>query len=152
MTQQFGKQISYSVELVITAGAYVADDVVGGLITLGLTTAGGGGIIRRVRIFDADDEKADLDLYFFDSLPAAIADNAAFAGGLASADKMAHIKKVAVAAADYVSIASEAIAIKDGLEIDFSGAVYLYIVTATGSTPTYTATDDLTIYVDGWGF
>lgn len=139
-----------SVTPVITAGAYSANDVVGGLLTFQLSNvplAGADpafGFVRVARISDDDNEKASLELHLFREAPTAIADNAAFAPSFADLQK--RIGSVAIATGDYVTINSNAQAVKSGIEMEFDapdGNLYGYLV-ATG-TPTYTATSDLAI-------
>lgn len=132
----------------ITAGAYSAGDVVGGLITV---PCGYGCTIRAIRIADDDNEKAVLDLYIFNDEPTTIADNAAFATAMTISDLKKHVKKVSFAAADYSTINSNAWARQEGLNIDMQtgkGNFYVYAV-CTG-TPTFTATSDLSFIFDLW--
>ena len=135
---------------VITAGAYSANDVVGGLLTFQLAPEAPAGVnpasgfVVVVTISDDDNEKAALELHLFREAPTAIADNAAFAPTFADLKK--RIGSVAIAAGDYVTINSNAQAVKSGIEMEFyapNGVLYGYLV-ATG-TPTYSATSDLAI-------
>lgn len=138
--------------LTITAGAYSAGDVVGGLLSLAVQSAGGGGTIRRVVLVDDDNEKAALTLYFFTDAPTEIADNAPFAPVIADLKKL--ISTLDIAATDYVTLNGNAVAIKSSFDpIDYvtpTGKLYIYIVTPTGSTPTYGAVGDLMLRVDVW--
>lgn len=136
----------------ITAGAYSANDVVGGLLTFQLQppplagTTPCNGFLRIVSVVDDDNEKAACKLHLFRAQPSAIADNAAFAPSLADLQK--RIGVVTIAAADYVTINSNAQALETGLEMEFEatgGNLYAYLV--CDATPTYTAATDLTIAI-----
>lgn len=136
--------------LTITAGAYSANDVVGGLVAVTVqSNRHASGVIRKLSVVDDDNEKAALTIYWFSEAPTSIADNAAFAPVIADLKKMSG--SVAVAAGDYVTINSNAIAIKTDVNNDFSastGILYLYVVCT--ATPTYTATTDLTLELWIW--
>ena len=145
----FNKTRVVDVTPAITAGAYAAGDVIGGLLTFDVYSAGGGGTIRRVVMIDTDDEKAAGKLYLFNAAPSGIADNAPFVPTAADMKKLIDI--VSISAADYVSINSKAAAIKRDLAIDYqtaNGRVYAYWV--CDATPTYTTTGDLTFRLTAW--
>ncbi len=135
-------------------GAYTANDVVGGLITISLGGGySGGGYIHSVMLFDADNEKAAYTLYFWSQIPTAILDDAAFAP--TEAEGIYQIGSISLPAANYTSLASNAYAIgrvsgKDAVCNEYvaweyapSGAIYAYLVCT--ATPTYTAVTDLTL-------
>lgn len=138
-------------ELTITAGAYGDGDVVGGRLDLSaLCGGGGGGTIRQIRLADGDNEGAAMYVYLFDGQPTSIADNAAFATSIVIADLKKLIGRISIIAGDYLTINSEKVAIKDDINLSHgTGQLFAYLVT-NGSTPTYTATTDLTLIVQGW--
>ena len=133
----------------ITAGAYSAGDVIGGLLTFFLAnTRGADGIVRSVRIADRDDEKAAVKLWLFAEQPITIADNAAFAPTDNDISKC--IGVLAFAAADYTTAATgwNAFVAKHEQGIDFTdtnGTLWGYLV--ADATPTYGTTTDLTITI-----
>lgn len=138
----------------ITAGAYGAGDVVGGLLTLeplvNQMPGKAGGVIRRIMIADDDNEKAAMKLYIFngDAAPTSIADNAAFAPVIADLKNLLEI--VSFSAGDYTTLNGNAWA-KQQVTIDFyasSGKLYVYVV--CDATPTYTAATDLTFTFEIW--
>jgi hypothetical protein len=146
------------VQVTVDTNAYTANDVMGGLITIPLSTAySGGGWIHRIQLVDHDNEKAAVHLYFFDNKPTAIADDASFVGGLTEAEADYQIGSVALPAANYNSFNTNEYAIgrvsgKDTTDQEYieweyapSGAIYCYIV--CDATPTYTATTDLKLIV-----
>lgn len=127
----------------ITAGAYSAADVIGGLQTLDVANAGGGGILRNIIIADDDNEKAEITFYFFSAAPTTIADNAAFAPVIA--DLKNFVGKVVVAATDYTTVNLNAYGLKSAIDMHFvipTGNLYVYAVVT--ATPTYAAATDLT--------
>jgi len=133
----------------ITAGAYSAGDVIGGLLTFDVHSAGGGGTIRRVTVIDSDDEKAASKLYLFSAPPAIIADNTPFAPTAADLRKLVDI--VTLASNEYTTINGRAVAIKRDVGIDYvasDGRVYAYWV--CDGAITYATTGDLTLRITVW--
>lgn len=147
------RQLIVQVTLTVDTNAYTANDVVGGLITFNIANVGAGGVVRWARLVDDDNEKAEMNLYLFNSLPSTIADDAAFAPTVADLKKM--VGKISFAASEYETINSNAINIQrgsaDGVDIDFytSGDnIFGYLVAV--STPAYTAATDLHITLGVW--
>lgn len=131
----------------ISAGAYSAGDVVGGLLEFPIPR-NSCGFIRGVEITDDDNEKAACKLHLFTSRPTAFADNAAFAPTIDDLKNL--FASIAIGAADYVTINGNAKAIvSTNTSLDFEvqnfPQVFGYLV--CDATPTYTATTDLTIHV-----
>lgn len=119
-----------------------AGDVVGGLLTIPISPNGQDttGKITRLHVIDDDAQAAALKIYFFDSAPASIADDAAFTLSAANIKKI--IGSVSIATGDYVTIGSERFAEKDGTDVNIefsapSGTLYAYVVCT--ATPTYSA-------------
>jgi hypothetical protein len=156
MAYTYNRNVTVETTPTITAGAYSANDVIGGLQTINVK-AGFGGTIRRINVVDDDSEAAAMTLYVFDQQPSAFADNAAFAPTVADLKKL--VDTVAIATGDYVTINSNDYVIKKDINIDYDtentggtdSTFYVYAV-VTG-TPTYTATTDLTfrytVWIDG---
>lgn len=139
------------------AGAYEANDVVGGTLSCDAYNVSGGGYIGAVRLVDGDDEKAAFTLYVFNAAPSTIADAAAHAP--TEADWLKFIGTVAIAADDYDANGSEACAFVYGRGGTATGEVVafdnlpngkLYFRLVCTATPTYTAADDLTLHVLLW--
>jgi hypothetical protein len=131
----------------ITAGAYSAGDVVGGLLTIDVSGAPEGSLITRALLVDDDNEKAEITLYLFNASPTSFADNAAFAPVVA--DLKTLITKITFATADYVTVNSNAYALKEDLNDLIpanTGSIYGYLVCT--ATPTYAAASDLWIALD----
>lgn len=138
----------------ITAGAYSANDVVGGLLEFPVDGTKDSGLIVRVQIVDAGNVKAACKLYLFTEKPNVIVDNGAFAPNRAAQEAM--LGPIPVAAADYVTInsigrASHPPTVSDNLAIPFklgsAGILYGYLV--CDATPTYIAINNLTIRIIG---
>ena len=128
--------------LTVTAGAYTAGDVVGGVISIApLTFASGGYLLRAVTLVDEADVKAALKLWLFNSQPSSIADNAPLA--LTASDHKALVGVMQIATADYYSSGGIATAhTVPSQPIAFAGdRLYGYLV--CDGTPTYSATTDL---------
>lgn len=155
MAANYNDCITKEVQLAITAGAYAAGDVVGGLITVDI---GASGIIRQLKLVDDDNIGAALDLYIFNAEPTAIADNAVFATAFTLADHKKWIARLSITTADWNTINSNKTAFATylanrNLAIDYysgNGKFYVYIVTPTGSTPTYVSTSGLLLYATVW--
>lgn len=133
--------------LTISRNAYTAGDVVGGLLTFDLSGAPEGSLITRALLVDDDNEKAELTLYLFNAAPTTIADADAFAPAVADLKKL--ITKIVFAVADYVTVNSNAYALKEDLNDLIpanTGYVYGYLVCT--ATPTYTASSDLWVSLD----
>jgi hypothetical protein len=132
---------------VVSSGvAYTAGDAVGGKQTLtgAARDSGGPVVLQSLSVLDLGNQKAALTILFFNADPSAatITDNAAFVW---STDHAKLIGKLAIAAADYETIASEAVATRGGLGIVLqpSGSAVLYAAVVAVGTPTYTSVSDL---------
>ncbi len=146
MTDLYITSKKIAVSPTITAGAYSAGDVIGGLLTFAVPSAGGGGVWESLLIADDDNEKADVTLYLFDDTPTTIADNAAFAPVMADLRKLCAVKNAPNAS--YVTVNSNAYYLATNLNFPFqapNGKLYGYLVAT--ATPTYTAVTDLTIAI-----
>lgn len=129
---------------VSTSPAYTAGDAVGGKRTLSSAlTSVGTGILESITILDRANQKAAMTLFIFDADPSAatITDNSAF---VFSTDDLKVIAQINIAAADYVTTNSKAIAQKTGLGMTLKSAgTTLYAALVTTGTPTFAATSDV---------
>jgi hypothetical protein len=138
----------------ITAGAYSANDVIGGLMTFQFKNMNSGGMVGSIRIRDNGAVGPAMVLYVFREAPTTTADNAAFSLLDADSDKLMGIITVPTWI-DFTAFKWVACSGHDDTtsrEIDFrtpNGAVYIY-AKVTG-TPTMTATTDLRFDVTMWG-
>ena len=132
----------YKVTPTVTAGAYTANDVVGGLLTFGGLR---NGTLQAITICDNATQAVNYLLVLFESAPTTIADNATFDIVDADLDKIIY--------QDSLTSASERQAFTDnsyhylyGLSVPIwsaGGTVYGFLITT--STPTYAATSDITV-------
>ena len=151
----------FTVAPTITAGAYSAGDVVGGLLSFGAiaatgqTTFGGPnrvgeGTVRRLKIVDDGNVKAALKLWLFNAAPTTFADNVAFAPTIDDLKKVVTV--ISIAATDYTTVNGNAIGLVENLgrslKIPTDAPLYGYLV--TDATPTYAAVTDLTIELTVW--
>lgn len=129
--------------LAVGTSLYAAGDALGTQVALKVPPDG---IVRGIVITDADDEASvDINVYFFESQPTAIAANAAFA--LADADLELLVGVVAMTAS-----ATETDVINGRVKYTQTNLPYrqtdstLYVQCEVESgTPTYTATTDVKI-------
>jgi hypothetical protein len=127
----------------VTAGAYVANNVVGGIQTLtgALRNANNGGILESVSVLDKAAQGAQLSLFFFSAMPTGgtYADHGALV--LAAADLPNYLGKVDIAAAGYDPAGTAvkvAAAGNIGLVLQGDSSGNVYVIATTTGTPTYT--------------
>jgi hypothetical protein len=143
-----GGALPITVTPTISTTAYAANDVVGGKLTLAnaVRVAGGTSILQSVRVMDRANQKAALQIVFFDADPtnATLTNDTQVdlsAGSHGDFPKIAEL--VVVAAADYVTIDNSgtdyAIAALPALARPIKAATgtTLYAVVITTGTPTY---------------
>ncbi len=131
----------------ITAGAYIAGDNVGGLLTFAdaARLAGAGGVIKDMLIIDDAGVSVELELWLFDQIFTAIADNAAWAPTEADLENL--ITVITTADIDYFAAGNHAVVpVEVARRYDCIG-VDLFGQLVTRETPTYDATDDLTVKI-----
>jgi len=140
----------------ITAGAYAAGDVVGGLLTFinAALAIGRGGYIVKVLITDNAGQAVPYELHLFDRTFAAMADNAAWSPS--DANMLNWEGYVDIAATDQAAGAANSGAAKStGLRCPFPYycvGTSLFGQLVIRGTPTYAATDNIRIkiYVEKW--
>lgn len=126
--------------------AYTAGDVVGGLMTFGITDQGFDGQLSSILVTDAAAQGEAYTLYVFEAVPSTIADDAAFAPTLADLKKL--VTTVAVGTADYGHGGSMALlGGHEDTEMKVpvhsnNGDLYIYAVAV--ATPDQVAVTDLT--------
>jgi len=129
--------------ITVSAGVYDANDDVGGVITLtsaaralGMPTT-----LTRFTVVDAGNQKAQLELLFFNANPSAstFTDNAAPV--IHANDEAKVCGRRTVYASDYLTVGAKAVACPsfDPLTMIPSGSANLYLVILTPGTPTYGA-------------
>ena len=139
-----------TVASVVSAGAiYAAGDALGGRLDLtsAVRVSGGTGIIQGITIIDLDQERAEIDIVFFNQAFTATADNAAF--DPSDADLANCIGFVKVLSSDYANFNDNAVATLNGIGMPFKceGSTTLYAQMVVRGTPTYTATTDIKVLI-----
>lgn len=130
----------------VTAGAYSADDVVGGLLTFtnAVRATGGHGKIHTITLTDLTVTANVLNLWLYDTVPATIADNAAF--DIPDAELPTLLGAIQIAAADYLVATDNQVATKRDVGFVFNcTGTTLYAYLECVGTPTYVSTADLTL-------
>ena len=140
---------TYTITQVTNASAYDAGDSVGGKITITNAVGDKGGFttLKSIHVIDKGNQKAVLEILFFNSDPAAatITDDVAF---VYSTDINKQIGRVSIAAADYVTLNSLATANLGSINkvlAASSESNSLYAVIVTTGTPTYISTGDIVV-------
>ena len=139
--------ISISQTPTVTAGAYIANDAVGGLLTFALAAriSGGGGVVKDVIILDDAGQDAELELWLFNATFTAMADNAAWAPSEADLRKLVGV--VTTANGAYFPAGTPSVALVEvSQRYDLVGTS-LFGQLVTRGTPTYAATDDVTVII-----
>ena len=139
---------------VITAGIYSTGDALGGKLTFEYSARrpGGTGTIMSLTIVDEADQGVALDLILFNKDFSATADNAAIA--ISDADAINIIGIINVASGDYTDTGANKTAELTNVKLKFkckedwaddNTGKKLYGQLVTRGTPTYAATNDITV-------
>jgi hypothetical protein len=134
-----------------TAAAYTAGVAVGGLLTMPVQFPAGGGVLRAVRVVDADNIRLALNVLIFDSAPATTpANNVAYAP--TAADLQNATAVVPLLTADYLTVGARALLYKP-LAAPMSltapsGALWLAVLAAGSGTYTTPGGLQLALYYE----
>jgi len=134
---------------VSTSPAYPAGDCVGGKLTLSgiARVSGKAALLQSLFLIDTSNQKAALELIIFNADPSSttFTDNSALS--INSADVGKIVRRISIAASDYVTIDTKAFA-----DLTISGKVLkpasgtdMYAALVAVGTPTYAATTALTL-------
>jgi len=129
----------------ITAGAYSADDALGGLLDFAdIMDALRTGVAFSLLIIDEAKQSANLKLILFDQTFTATADNAAL--NISDADALNIVAIIDIPAASYVDVGGSTVAVVNniGAAIKASGSSSIFGQLQTKDAPTYLAVDDIT--------
>ena len=141
-----GNTVVITPTITVDTAAYAAGDSIGGKITLtdAMRVSGGTGVLSGITLIDRANQKPALEIFIFDSNPAAatITDQAAF---VFSTDDLKVIAKIVVEAADWTTINSKATAELANLNrvVKASGSANLYAAIVAGGAPDFAAGTDL---------
>ena len=131
----------------VTAGAYAGNDAVGGLLTFASAArhTGGGGIIKDLIILDDAGQDAELELWLFNATFTAMSDNAAWAPSEADLRKLVAI--ISTADGAYFAAGTPSAARVESSQRYDLAATSMFGQLVTRGTPTYVATDDVTVII-----
>ena len=137
--------ISISQTPTVTAGAYSAGDAVGGLLTFAnaARASGDGGVIKDLLILDNAGQDAELELWLFNATFTAMADNAAWAPSEADLRKLVAI--VSTADGAWFAAGTPSAARVECSQRYDCAATSLFGQLVTRGTPTFAATDNITV-------
>ena len=142
-----GKTLSANPE--VTAGAYSANDQVGGLLTFtnAALVAGGGLVVTDVCFVDDAGQDSELELWLFSVEPSDAGDNAAFAPGEAALEGSHAV--YSTADGTWRAAGTPSSCVVQGIQrLDCAtGSTTIYGLLVTRGTPTFVATDDVTVHV-----
>src|SRR5260370_1433252 len=132
---------------VTASSAYTSGNNVGGLLTLtgAILQGGGAALLQSLTVTDKANQKAAMTLLLFDSNPGSGTYTDKVAMALAT-DLIKIAARVDIAAADYVTIDSKAIAQYSNLQrivVALAGANTPFGALVTTSPPTYARVSDL---------
>ncbi len=143
LTARSGINISQSPT--VTAGIYAANDAVGGLLTFAnaARVTGRGGSIKSTLILDDAGQDAETELWLFNATFTAMADNDPWAPSEADLRKLVAIISTA-GGAWFAAGTPSAARVEVSQRYDLTGTS-LFGQLVTRGTPTYAATDDVTV-------
>jgi len=131
----------------VTAGAYTAGDAVGGLLTFAnaARVSGGGGVIKNMLIVDDAGQDAELELWLFNQTFTALSDNAPWAPAEADLENLICILTTSDGAW-FAAGTPSAARVEASQRYDLTGTS-MFGRLVTRGTPTFAATDDVTIKI-----
>ena len=131
----------------ITAGLYSAGDAVGGLLTFAgaARVATYGGVLKNVLIFDDAGQDASMELWLFSETFVAMADNAPWAPSEADLRNLVAIIPTSDGA--WFAAGTPSVARIEVSQYYKCAATSLFGQLVTRGTPTYAATDDVTVII-----
>jgi hypothetical protein len=141
----FGNRISLSPT--VSTSAYTAGDAVGGLLTFSSAAraSGDGGVIKDVLIIDDAGQDAEMELWLFNSTFTAMSDNAAWAPSEADLRKLVAI--ISTSGGAWFGAGTPSVArVECNQRYDLT-ATSMFGQLVTRGTPTFAATDDVTVIV-----
>jgi len=143
---QYGNTVTKSQTPTVTAGAYTANDFVGGKLTFDFSSEGNqGGVIISVAITDKGKQDAELELHLFTSLSGStITDNGA--ATVVDADLVNFVGAFSTNDSTWRDYADNSAILLPNLGDGFD-TLTLEGFLVTRGTPTYASTSDITVIV-----
>lgn len=141
-----GGLVTLQTKPIITAGAYAANDNVGGLLTFpnAAVTAGGDGFITTMTIVDDASQSAQLELWLFNQIFTPGADNAAWTPLEADLENLVGILST-IDGTWYTGGATATVNVGEHMLQYRCVGTSLFGRLVVRDTPTFVATDDLTV-------
>jgi len=132
-----------TVTLSLDTNIYASGDVLADTqeVAGAVRTAAGTGWIDSIALIDIDDQKAALDLIFFNASTALGTENAA--PDMVDANGLYYLGTVSFLAADYVDLGAFSVACRTGLAMRIKGVAAgtsIYVAAISRGTPTHSAT------------
>lgn len=140
-----GEGITISQTPAVTAGAYTANEAVGGLLTFANAGRASalGGVIKDILILDDAGQDVELELWLFNATFTAMVDNAAWAPSEADLRKLVGI--ISTADGAWFAAGTPSVArVEASQRYDLVGTS-LFGQLVTRGTPTFAAVDDVTV-------
>lgn len=134
----------------ITAGAYAANDAVGGMLTFANAAriVGGTGSIEDMLIIDDSGQDAELELWLFRDTFTAMVDNAPWAPSEADLRKLVAV--LSTSAGTWLAAGTPSVVGITEIKGFRLVGTSLFGQLVTKETPTFVATDDLTVILKVW--
>ena len=131
----------------VTAGAYAANDAVGGLLTFAgaARVAGDGGVIKDILINDDAGRDAEMELWLFRDTFTAMVDNAAWAPS--EADLRLLVGVISTTNGAWFAAGTPSVAVVESSQGYTCVGTSLFGQLVTRGTPTFVATDDVTVTI-----
>ena len=133
----------------VTAGAYVAGDNVGGLLTFANAArkTGGGGVIKDFVLIDDASQSVELELWLFNQTFTAGADNAVWTPVEAELENLITVISSLEGAWYAAGATATVMAAEVSRRYDVTGTS-LFGRLVTRGAPVYVATDDLSVHIN----
>ena len=129
----------------VTAGAYIADDCVGGILTFANASrlVGGGGVIKNLSIVDDNGQDAQMELWLFDQTFTSPGDNAPWV----STEVDLHNLVAIITSVDgaWFDGGTPHVNVVEVSQQYTCAATSLFGQLVTRGTPTFLATDDISV-------
>ena len=141
--------LGYRETLVVTAGAYSDNDVMGGLKIIKFVPGFNNLLLNFITVTDIIQQEPVLRIHFYDAAPTTIADNVAYARS--DADLLFWIKTIDITtwvANASVNSAATVVDINQTLSAPL-GSLWYYLEINDAGPPTFTGTSDISIIIDG---